>query len=84
MVTIFLVMRVMSLVQMSDPTISNSHRPIYKEETEHFGMMKLNDTYRFNFGVYFTDEDDKHIYIPEDVGRVISVRMVGDNVTEGT
>ena len=71
-------MRVISLVTMSDPTISNQSRPIYKEESIHFGRMNLNE-YNFNFGVFFTDFKDNHIPIPREVGRIVSQERLGDD-----
>ena len=83
MVTIYLVMQITSLVLMQDPKIGNETRPIYKEETEHWGRMNLNE-YNFNFGVYFIDKTDNPIRIPEGIGRVISQEIVGDDIVTGS
>ena len=86
MVMIYLVLQVKSLVLMEDPIVSNQSRPIYKEETEHWGRMNLNE-YNFNFGVYFTktvDGFDVATRIPEEVGKVISYEIVGEEVVEGS
>ena len=45
--------------------------------------MQLEE-YRFNFGVFFTDGDDKHVTIPWEVGRVIQYRKLGEDVIEGS
>ena len=73
----------MSLIVMDDPSVSNQSRPIYKEETAHFGVMNLNE-YNFNFGVYLTNHNDTHIHIPAGVGRIISEQYKDDKPIEGT
>ena len=52
MVVIFMIQRIIALVEMTDPTIVNQTRPIYEEEAEEFGQLELED-YHFNFGVFF-------------------------------
>ena len=54
MVLIFLTMKMIALIDMSDPYISIQDRPIYKEEVIDFKDINL-DEHRFNFGVYFLD-----------------------------
>ena len=45
-------MRIIALVEMSDPSITTQTRPIYEYEAEEFGQLEL-EKYRFNFGVFF-------------------------------
>ena len=58
-------------------------RPIYKEEAEHFGAIKLDD-YKFNFGVYFTNKKDEPVPIPDSVGRIVQMRKKGRDPVKGT
>ena len=43
MVLIFLAMKVIALIDMSDPNILIQDRPIYKEEVNDFGHISLDD-----------------------------------------
>ena len=43
MVLIFLAMKVIALIEMSDPNILIQDRPIYKEEVNDFGHISLDD-----------------------------------------
>ena len=43
MVLIFLAMKVIALIEMSDPNILIQDRPIYKEEVNDFGDISLDD-----------------------------------------
>ena len=68
---------------MLEPSTANNTRPIYEEEVAHFGQLQLED-YKFNFGVYLTNEDDEPVELPEDVGRIIQLQKQGREEVPGT
>ena len=57
MVLIFLTMKMIALIEMSDPQTSIQERPIYESELNDYDAINLNEN-RFNLGVYFQDPND--------------------------
>ena len=53
MMLIYLLITVIELVSMSDPTIVSYSRRLYKEEVEDMGTVYPAQDYFFNFGVFF-------------------------------
>ena len=73
MVLIFLTMKIIALIEMSDPQTSIQERPIYESELDEYGAINLNEQ-RFNLGVYFQDPiDSQYIQIPPEVGRIVQI-----------
>ena len=55
MMLIYLLITVIALVSMSDPTIITYSRRLYKEEVEDMGAINPAQDYFFNFGVILVD-----------------------------
>ena len=50
MVLIYLIMQTVDLIEMSEPTMITTKRPLYKEETDELGPVNLKD-HNFAIGV---------------------------------
>ena len=72
MTTTYLILRMISMVAMTDPTITVYQRPIYFSESEGFGDISLND-YQMNIGVAISGGDGSPLTIPANVGRMMMI-----------
>ena len=55
---------------MLEPTIQSYQRPIYHEEDQSYGEMKLSDTH-YHYGIAFFAKGEPFEF-PESMGRVVS------------
>ena len=80
MTATYLILRIISLVAMTDPTITVYQRPVYLSESEGFQDISLND-YHMNIGVAISGKDGGPLTIPPSVGRMMTISTT--NSSEG-
>jgi hypothetical protein len=72
LVATYLILRLISMAAMTDPTITVFQRPLYLSESEGLGHISLND-YQMNIGVVVSGADGGPLTIPAEVGRMMAV-----------